>query len=57
LNHVGRWGFRKHIPSIGLYWYDFEQNPAGIKQVFQSLGTDNTVRLPLVSVDESLSEE
>ncbi|MBC5842719.1 4-hydroxy-tetrahydrodipicolinate synthase [Flavobacterium sp. F-380] len=36
----------------------FEQgNPAGIKQVFQSLGiADNTVRLPLVSVDESLSE-
>lgn len=36
----------------------FEQgNPAGIKEVFQSLGiADNTVRLPLVSVDESLSE-
>jgi 4-hydroxy-tetrahydrodipicolinate synthase len=36
----------------------FEQgNPAGIKQVFQSLGiADNTVRLPLVSVDESLSD-
>ena len=36
----------------------FEQgNPAGIKQVFQSLGiADNTVRLPLVPVDESLSE-
>lgn len=34
----------------------FEQgNPAGIKQVFQSLGlADNTVRLPLVKVDESL---
>jgi 4-hydroxy-tetrahydrodipicolinate synthase len=37
----------------------FEQgNPAGIKQVFQSLEiADNTVRLPLVSVDESLSDE
>jgi len=36
----------------------FEQgNPAGIKHVFQSLGiADNTVRLPLVSVDESLAE-
>ncbi|MCP2025673.1 4-hydroxy-tetrahydrodipicolinate synthase [Flavobacterium sp. HSC-32F16] len=36
----------------------FEQgNPAGIKQVFQALGiADNTVRLPLVSVDESLAE-
>lgn len=34
----------------------FEQgNPAGIKQVFQSLGiADNTVRLPLVSVDGDL---
>jgi 4-hydroxy-tetrahydrodipicolinate synthase len=34
----------------------FEQgNPAGIKQVFQSLGlAENSVRLPLVSVDESL---
>jgi len=35
----------------------FEQgNPAGIKQVFQSLGiADSTVRLPLVKVDESLA--
>ena len=35
----------------------FEQgNPAGIKQVFHSLGiADNTVRLPLVKVDESLA--
>jgi len=35
----------------------FEQgNPAGIKHVFQSLGiADNTVRLPLVPVDESLA--
>jgi 4-hydroxy-tetrahydrodipicolinate synthase len=34
----------------------FEQgNPAGIKQVFQSLGiADNTVRLPLVAADDSL---
>jgi 4-hydroxy-tetrahydrodipicolinate synthase len=36
----------------------FEQgNPAGIKQVFQCLGiADNTVRLPLVSVDEDLQK-
>ena len=36
----------------------FEQgNPAGIKQVFQALGiADNTVRLPLVSVDDSLAK-
>jgi 4-hydroxy-tetrahydrodipicolinate synthase len=35
----------------------FEQgNPAGIKQVFKSLSiAENTVRLPLVSVDESLA--
>jgi 4-hydroxy-tetrahydrodipicolinate synthase len=35
----------------------FEQgNPAGIKQVFHSLGiTDNTVRLPLVNIDASLA--
>jgi 4-hydroxy-tetrahydrodipicolinate synthase len=35
----------------------FEQgNPAGIKQVFQSLGiSTNTVRLPLVKVDDSLA--
>jgi 4-hydroxy-tetrahydrodipicolinate synthase len=34
----------------------FEQgNPAGIKQVFESLGiADSFVRLPLVQVDESL---
>ena len=36
----------------------FEQgNPAGIKQVFQALGiADSFVRLPLVQVDESLSQ-
>lgn len=35
----------------------FEQgNPAGIKQIFQALGiADNTVRLPLVSVDDALA--
>ncbi|MCC9064410.1 4-hydroxy-tetrahydrodipicolinate synthase [Flavobacterium piscisymbiosum] len=35
----------------------FEQgNPAGIKQVFQALGiAENTVRLPLVTVDDSLA--
>ena len=36
----------------------FEQgNPAGIKQVFQSMGiAENTVRLPLVCADKSLAE-
>ena len=35
----------------------FEQgNPAGIKEVFKILGiTENVLRLPLVGVDESLS--
>jgi 4-hydroxy-tetrahydrodipicolinate synthase len=35
----------------------FEQgNPAGIKEVFKSLGlSDNTVRLPLVKVNEDLA--
>jgi 4-hydroxy-tetrahydrodipicolinate synthase len=35
----------------------FEQgNPAGIKEVFASLGiSENTVRLPLVNVDQNLS--
>jgi 4-hydroxy-tetrahydrodipicolinate synthase len=37
----------------------FEQgNPAGIKEVFKSLGlSENTVRLPLVSVDENLANQ
>ncbi len=36
----------------------FEQgNPAGIKEVFKSLGlSENTVRLPLVQVDEDLAQ-
>ena len=36
----------------------FEQgNPAGIKEVFKSLGlSENTVRLPLVNVDENLAK-
>ncbi len=36
----------------------FEQgNPAGIKEVFKSLGlSENTVRLPLVNADESLAK-
>ena len=35
----------------------FEQgNPAGIKEVFKSLGlSENTVRLPLVNTDENLT--
>jgi len=35
----------------------FEQgNPAGIKEIFKTLGlSENTVRLPLITVDEELS--
>jgi len=36
----------------------FEQgNPAGIKEIFKSLGlSENTVRLPLVNVDDDLAQ-
>ena len=36
----------------------FEQgNPAGIKEVFKTLGlSENTVRLPLVQVDQDLAQ-
>ncbi|MDG2431539.1 4-hydroxy-tetrahydrodipicolinate synthase [Flavobacterium sp.] len=50
--------FKKHYLLADCIDMIFEQgNPAGIKEVFQSLGiADNTVRLPLVTVDESLSQ-
>ncbi|HEY6141913.1 MAG TPA: 4-hydroxy-tetrahydrodipicolinate synthase [Flavobacterium sp.] len=49
--------FKLHYQFSDCIDMIFEQgNPAGIKHVFQSLGmADNTVRLPLVSVDESLA--
>jgi 4-hydroxy-tetrahydrodipicolinate synthase len=34
----------------------FEQNPAGIKQVFDSLGIADSCFAPLVQVDASLSK-
>jgi len=48
--------FKIHYLFMDCIDMIFEQgNPAGIKQVFQSLGiADNTVRLPLVKVNESL---
>lgn len=57
LNRKVNEAYKKHYfleESIDMI---FEQgNPAGIKEVFQSLGiAGNTVRLPLVSVDEELS--
>ena len=61
-----RLGLNKKVDEAFKYHYllsesidmIFEQgNPAGIKQVFLSLGiAENTVRLPLVKVDDSLAE-
>ena len=61
-----RLGLNKKVDEAFSYQYllsdaidmIFEQgNPAGIKQVFLSLGiSENTVRLPLVKVDDSLAE-
>lgn len=61
-----RLGLNKKVNEAFKYQYllsdsidmIFEQgNPAGIKEVFLSLGiSENTVRLPLVQVDHSLSE-
>jgi 4-hydroxy-tetrahydrodipicolinate synthase len=49
--------FKLHYLLVDCIDMIFEQgNPAGIKEVFAILGiTDNIVRLPLVSVDETLS--
>nr|WP_315163671.1 4-hydroxy-tetrahydrodipicolinate synthase [uncultured Flavobacterium sp.] len=49
--------FKSHYLLADCIDMIFEQgNPAGIKQVFHSLGiTHNTVRLPLVNVDASLA--
>jgi 4-hydroxy-tetrahydrodipicolinate synthase len=49
--------FKLHYLLMDCIDMIFEQgNPAGIKEVFAILGiTENIVRLPLVSVDESLS--
>ena len=49
--------FKSHYLLADSIDMIFEQgNPAGIKQVFHSLGiAENTVRLPLVKVDDSLA--
>jgi len=56
LNRKVEEAFKKHYLLADCIDMIFEQgNPAGIKQVFQSLDiAENIVRLPLVSVDESL---
>lgn len=47
----------QYLLSDGIEMIFEQGNPAGIKQVFQSLGiAENTVRLPLVTVDDSLGE-
>lgn len=57
LNRKVEEAFKSHYLLADCIEMIFEQgNPAGIKQVFHSLGiTDNTVRLPLVNVDASLA--
>ena len=49
--------YKLHYKLADLIDMIFEQgNPAGIKEVFKHLGlSENTVRLPLVNVDENLS--
>jgi 4-hydroxy-tetrahydrodipicolinate synthase len=57
LNRKVEDAFKLHYSLVDCIDMIFEQgNPAGIKEVFSILGiTENVVRLPLVSVDESLS--
>jgi 4-hydroxy-tetrahydrodipicolinate synthase len=49
--------YKLHYILVDAIDMIFEQgNPAGIKEVFKSLGlSENTVRLPLVNVDENLA--
>ncbi|WP_353078720.1 4-hydroxy-tetrahydrodipicolinate synthase [Flavobacterium sp.] len=49
--------YKLHYKLADSFDMIFEQgNPAGIKEVFKHLGlSENTVRLPLVNVDENLS--
>ncbi|TRX43003.1 4-hydroxy-tetrahydrodipicolinate synthase [Flavobacterium restrictum] len=57
LNRKVNEAFKLHYSLANCIEMIFEQgNPAGIKEVFLSLGlTENQVRLPLVNVDESLA--
>lgn len=50
--------YKLHYQIANCIDHIFEQgNPAGIKEVFKSLGLcENVVRLPLVSVDKTLAE-
>ena len=57
LNKRANDAFKLHYLLADSIDMIFEQgNPAGIKEVFKALGlSENTVRLPLVSVDENLA--
>jgi 4-hydroxy-tetrahydrodipicolinate synthase len=59
LNRKTEDAYRLHYQLMDCIDMIFEQgNPAGIKQVLQSLKiSENTVRLPLVPVDQSLVEK
>jgi 4-hydroxy-tetrahydrodipicolinate synthase len=59
LNRKADQAFQTLFQMTSIIDMIFEQgNPAGIKQVFQSLGiANNTVRLPLVKVDDSLANK
>ncbi|WP_281234222.1 4-hydroxy-tetrahydrodipicolinate synthase [Flavobacterium gelatinilyticum] len=58
LNKKAAEAFKNHYFLADCIDMIFEQgNPAGIKHVFQAMNiAENTVRLPLVSVDDSLAE-
>jgi 4-hydroxy-tetrahydrodipicolinate synthase len=59
LNRKAEDAYQLHYQLMDCIDMIFEQgNPAGIKQVFQSLKiSENTVRLPLVAVDQPLVEK
>ncbi len=58
LNKKATEAYKLHYKLADSIDMIFEQgNPAGIKEVFKHLGlSENTVRLPLVTVDQNLSE-
>ncbi|KAB1154971.1 4-hydroxy-tetrahydrodipicolinate synthase [Flavobacterium luteum] len=57
LNNKVQEAYQLHYLLMDSIDMIFEQgNPAGIKEIFKSLGlSENTVRLPLVNVDENLA--
>ncbi|KIX20425.1 dihydrodipicolinate synthase [Flavobacterium sp. 316] len=59
LQEKGKEAYKLHYLLADSIDMIFEQgNPAGIKEVFKTLGlSENTVRLPLVNVDENLANK